>query len=248
MNYIVISGDEAVVRADRQPLSQTDFTQLCAPATAVDRFDEASTEIAVMALPKDCELPEAYDKISIRQIFAEADEESATHYARAKALIGWRKNSRYCGCCGSEMQEHPTLTARQCPQCGNLVFPRIEPCIIVLVTKGEEILLARHVQRNQNIYACIAGFMEAGENAEQAVRREIMEETGLTVKNIRYFGSQSWPFPAQLMLGFTAEYESGELRLQEEELSDAQWFRRDNCPASPRPGSIAYRLIHNLKC
>lgn len=143
------------------------------------------------------------------------------------------------------MQEHQTLTARECPECRNLIFPRIEPCIIVLVSRDDEILLARHVQRNQNIYACIAGFMEAGETAEQAVAREIMEETGITVRNIRYYGSQSWPFPSQLMLGFTAEYESGEIKLQEDELSDAQWFHRDNCPASPPPGSIAYRLIHN---
>ena len=94
------------------------------------------------------------------------------------------------------------------------------------------------------MYTCIAGFMEAGESAENAVKREVKEEVGLNIKNIRYRGSQSWPFPDQLMLGFTAEYESGELKLQKEEIADAQWFDRDNCPASPKPGSIAYRLIH----
>ena len=86
--------------------------------------------------------------------------------------------------------------------------------------------------------------MEAGESAEQAVRREIMEETGITVSNIRYYGSQSWPFPSQLMLGFTAEYESGEIHIQESELQRADWFPRDNCPATPPKGSLAYRLIH----
>ena len=94
------------------------------------------------------------------------------------------------------------------------------------------------------MYTCIAGFMEAGESAENAVKREVKEEVGLNIKNIRYRGSQSWPFPDQLMLGFTAEYESGELKLQKEEIADAQWFDRDNCPSSPKPGSIAYRLIH----
>lgn len=107
-------------------------------------------------------------------------------------------------------------------------------------------LLARHSQRNQNIYACIAGFMETGETAEQAVRREIMEETGLTVKNIRYFGSQSWPFPAQMMIAFTAEYESGELQIQESEIQHAAWFSKGECPTTPQPGSIAYKMIHSF--
>ena len=111
---------------------------------------------------------------------------------------------------------------------------------------GNEILLARHLQRNQDVYACIAGFMEAGETAEHAVRREILEETGISVKNIHYLGSQSWQFPDQLMLAFTAEYESGEINVQKEELIEAGWFDRNNCPATPQPGSIAYRLIHGL--
>ena len=139
------------------------------------------------------------------------------------------------------------MTARVCPDCGNIIYPRIDPCIIVLVYKEGKILLARHVQRNQDIYACIAGFVEAGEPIEHAVEREIMEETGLKVKNIRYFGSQSWPFPAQLMFGFIADYESGEISLQAEEISDAQWFDPDHCPASPQPGSIAYRLIEDAR-
>ena len=132
-----------------------------------------------------------------------------------------------------------------CPQCGNQIFPRINPCVIMLVSKGNQILLARHAQRNQDVYTCLAGFVEAGESIEHAVRREIMEETGIKVKNIKYFGSQSWPFPAQLMFGFTAEYESGDIIPQPGEIADAQWFVRDHCPATPQKGSIAYKLIHN---
>ena len=115
----------------------------------------------------------------------------------------------------------------------------------MLVSKGDKILLARHAQRNQDVYTCLAGFVEAGESIEHAVRREIMEETGIKVKNIKYFGSQSWPFPANLMFGFTAEYESGEITPQADEIADAQWFDRDNSPATPPKGSIAYKLIHN---
>ena len=132
----------------------------------------------------------------------------------------------------------------KCPNCGELLFPRIDPCIIVLVRKGDKILLARHTQRNQDIYACLAGYVEAGETIENAVRREIFEETGIKVKNIQYRGSQSWPFPRQLMLAFYADYESGEIKVQEEEIEDAKWFDINDLPATPAPGSIAYKLIH----
>ncbi len=128
-----------------------------------------------------------------------------------------------------------------------MIYPRIEPCIIVLVHKEGKILLANHAQRNQDIYACLAGFVEAGESIEHAVEREIWEETHPRVKNIRYFGSQRWPFPSQLMLGFTADYESGEIELQREEIADAQWFDPHHCPASPPPGSIAWQLIEEAK-
>ena len=107
-------------------------------------------------------------------------------------------------------------------------------------------MLARHVQRNQDIYTCIAGFIEAGESAEEAVSREVKEEVGINVKNIKYKGSQGWPFPDQLMLAFTAEYESGTIKLQEDELSEAKWFSKENLPATPLPGSVAYKLINSL--
>ncbi|MBO5964508.1 MAG: NAD(+) diphosphatase, partial [Bacteroidaceae bacterium] len=140
---------------------------------------------------------------------------------------------------------NPQESSLTCPQCHNTIFPRIEPCIIVLVKRGNEILLAQHSQRNTQYFSCLAGFIEAGESAEHAVRREIMEETGISVTNIRYFGSQSWPFPSQLMLGFTAEYESGEIQVQESEIQRASWFNRHNCPATPPEGSLAYQLIHH---
>lgn len=107
-------------------------------------------------------------------------------------------------------------------------------------------LLVRHTYRNQNIFACIAGFMEAGESAGQAVYREVFEETGLKIKNLQYKGSQGWPYPDQLMLAFTADYESGELKLQKEEIAEAVWFKPGDKLETPKPGSVAYRLIHNL--
>lgn len=253
MHYYIVIDREMLVRADAQPLAEADLLHVkkyCEErqpegSAPLDLFTEASTDITVLALRSRDVVPEGYELQFIRHVFAAGAVDEIQRLSRAKALAGWRALTQYCGRCGHRLDEHPSLTARQCPHCGNLIFPRIEPCIITVVSRADgKILLAKHVQRNQNIYACIAGFMEAGETAEQAVAREVMEETGLRIRNIRYFGSQSWPFPAQLMLGFTAELDGGELHLQADELADAQWFDRDDCPASPPPGSIAYQLIH----
>ncbi len=238
-------GKEIVLKADKSSLSFADLTKINTLDNKSDLFEEQEFEICALGLESKENLPLEYTTIPTRQFFAENDEKSVFQASRAKALINWRKSTQYCCACGAKLIESNQFTARECPNCKKIHFPRIEPCVIVLVNKGDKILLARHVQRNQDIYACVAGFIEGGESAEHAVQRELEEEIGIKVKNIQYRGSQSWPFPDQLMLGFTAEYESGEIKLQKDEISDAQWFDRDNCPASPNPGSIAYRLIHS---
>lgn len=240
---------ELVVRKDGQALSYEDLQALKdwqqGHGAEVLTFEEKESDVCVLALRTKDALPEPYALCMIREVFAQGDEAEILRLSRAKALAAWLQNSVFCPRCGARMSEHATMTARECPECKNLVFTRIEPCIITVVSRADgKILLAKHVQRNTNIYACIAGFIEAGETVEHAVAREVMEETGLKVKNIRYYGSQSWPFPSQLMLGFTAEYDGGDIHLQADELADAKWFDRNDCPASPPPGSIAYRLIH----
>ena len=247
--YVVLDR-ELVVRNDGEPLCYEDLIALKEVQQAQGRdalfFEEPETDVCVLAFCTRESLPEAYIFKPIREVFAQGDEAEVLRLSRAKALAAWLQNSAFCPRCGARMSEHATMTARECPECKNLVFPRIEPCIITVVSRADgKILLAKHVQRNTNIYACIAGFIEAGETVEHAVAREVMEETGLKVKNIRYYGSQSWPFPSQLMLGFTAEYDGGDIHLQADELADAKWFDRNDCPASPPPGSIAYRLIHH---
>ncbi len=236
---------EMVVKSNGDALSFQDMLFLLSLQPDTDFFVEEETGICTLALDSKEILPEQYKTQTIRYFFSISNEEKTYHAARARALLSWRRDNKFCSKCGSPLTKHTTFTALECPNCKKSYFPRIEPCVIILVNKGEKILLARHVQRNQNVYTCIAGFIEVGETAEHAVRREIEEEVGIKVKNITYKGSQSWPFPDQLMLAFTAEYDSGETKLQEDEISDAQWFDRETCPATPEPGSIAYRLIHN---
>lgn len=248
-------GRDMILHEDGTPLEYNDLKTLQKAMPCDLLFTEKEYDTCALGvLRKDAHgntnyhlLPEGYALKAIRLYNAEQDDDTVMRVSRAKGLEEWLRNTKYCSCCGAPLVPHSESTALECTKCGKLVFPRIEPCIIVLVRRGDKMLLARHAQRNQDIYACIAGFMEAGETAEQTVRREIMEETGLTVKNIRYFGSQSWPFPSQMMIAFTADYASGELKIQESEIQHAAWFSKDECPATPQPGSIAYRLIHSFK-
>lgn len=185
------------------------------------------------------------ERIPLRQYFAEHDADEVFKVATAKAMKSWHDGTKYCCGCGAKLEEVlPNMM--KCPQCGREHYPRISPCIIVVIQREDgSILLAKHHQRNQDIYALIAGFVEGGETLEHAVEREIMEETGITVTDIKYYGSQSWPFPDQLMIGFTCRYVSGEITLQRSEIDDARWFTKDNLPNIPKPGSISYELIAN---
>ena len=238
-----------VLHADGTALRFSDLLALkewsISKGLAFDLFEEKQWNVCALGLSSTDDLPEGYQADTIRHGFSIDSEDEAQGLARAKAIVDWRKMTRYCAECGAPLRDDDTMTARVCTKCGRIVFPRIEPCIITVVSRPDgKILLAKHVHRNQEMYACIAGFIEAGETAEHAVAREVMEETGYRVKNIRYYGSQSWPFPSQFMLGFTCEYDGGNLHLQEDELADARWFARGECPITPPPGSIAYRLIN----
>jgi len=133
--------------------------------------------------------------------------------------------------------------AKVCSKCGFRTYPRISPATITAVTPGNQILLARAKRFPSELYSVIAGFAEPGETLEECVKREIMEETGIDVKNIRYFGSQPWPFPDSLMIAFTADFEGGEIRIYKKELVDARWFTADALPKIPDKLSIARRLI-----
>ena len=207
------------------------------------RFDDRVSGGTALILQSGTPAPEGCSFVSVPSYFFTHDEAEIALVSRLKALCSWQESTRFCPSCGQPLRMHATETALECPACGRLVYPRIEPCIITLVTRGDELLLLRNVKDRLGIYACLAGFVEAGETLEQALRREVREETSLEVQNIRYAGSQAWPFPDQLMVAFYADYKSGEIRIQESEIADARWFRPDALPPLPKPGSIARRLI-----
>lgn len=247
MGCFVICDKNIVLRQDGSLTKFSDLQKIKDLNTFSDYFEEKAFDLKVLVLKSADKLPDEFKAITLREYYFNNPEDEAFFAFRAAGLANWRRTSKFCGVCGNPMENHKSLTARKCPACGNLVFPRISPCIIVMITKGDQVLLAKPADPSRDFYALIAGYIESGESAEHAVAREVLEETGLKVKNIKYRGSQGWPFPDQLMFGFTAEYDSGEIVIQKEELSDAQWFDRNNFPAStPKPGSIAYKLINGL--
>jgi NAD+ diphosphatase len=178
----------------------------------------------------------------LRQTFAGIREDLFSIAGRAIQIIDWDRTTQFCCNCGVRTRLHPTERAKECPECGLLQFPRIDPAIIVLVERGSEMLLARSRRFSVPMYSVLAGFVEPGETLEEAVLREVKEETGITVKDIRYFGNQSWPFPHSLMIGFTATYAEGQITLDHENI-DAGWFTADNLPSLPSKMSIARKLI-----
>jgi NAD+ diphosphatase len=192
--------------------------------------------------------PDGLTAVGLRELFSRAENGPLVAMAgRASQTLDWWFGHAFCGRCGQATEPHEKEMARTCPGCGALHFPRINPAVITLVHRGDdEVLLAHDRRFRPGFFALLAGFVEPGETLEQAVAREVREEVGLEVDDFRYFGSQSWPFPSQLMVGFFARYRSGEIEVQEEELTEARWFRLDALPGpDDRPAgfSIAGRLV-----
>ncbi len=161
----------------------------------------------------------------------------------AGQILHWLRGSRWCDRCGGACVPLPGEWGRHCPACNYAHFPHIHPCVIVLVRRGDEVLLTRKAEWPAGRYSLVAGFLDFGECLEEAVVREVEEETGVRVGNLRYVGSQSWPFPSQLMAGFVADYEGGEVVVEKTELEDARWFRNNELPLLPPKRSIARYIL-----
>jgi len=180
-----------------------------------------------------------------RRLWGALDEETWKLAGRAAQIVEWDRNHRFCGRCGTPTVDAPGERARACPECGLLAYPRLAPAVIMLVERDDgRALLARNANFPAGMFSCLAGFVEPGETLEHAVRREVMEEVGLAVGDVEFRGSQPWPFPHQVMIGFGARYVSGDIAIDGTEIVEAQWFTRDDTPNFPTGGmSIAGRLI-----
>lgn len=161
---------------------------------------------------------------------------------KASQILTWDKNSRFCPACGTPTIQTGPITKR-CPHCGQEIYPRISPAVIVLIKKEDSVLLVHARNFRGSFKGLVAGFLEPGETLEECVHREVMEETGIRIKNLKYFGSQPWPYPSGIMVGYYAEYESGTIKLQDEELSAGAFYHRDHLPEIPKKLSIARKLI-----
>lgn len=181
-------------------------------------------------LSPDAEAPEGALFMDLRGLFGNAEEQIVALAGRAVQIIEWDKNHLFCGACGGETKRSDKHRARRCNACTLEVFPRLSPAIIVAVERGNEILLARSPHFPSGIFSVLAGFVEPGESIEEAVAREVYEETRVRVTNVRYFGSQPWPFPNSVMIGFQADYESGEVELDGDELEAAAFYAADDLP------------------
>lgn len=206
---------------------------------------QSDEKIIVRDINSETKLPPGYQLVPIRELIMTWAAVQFEQASKAKQLLEWHRNHRFCSRCGHATLAHHRDFAMVCPNCRYHQYPRIQPCIITIITRGKEILLAKAQRPNNTMYGLISGYVDVGETLEQAVKRETLEEVGLKVKNIQYLSSQPWPFPSNLMIAFQAEYESGDIILQEEEIADAAFFAIDALPEIPIPGSIAYRMIQD---
>lgn len=179
----------------------------------------------------------------LRSLFLQLPDAELALAGRAFQISEWERSHRFCGRCGAMMRDKPGERAKECPVCGYVAYPRISPAMMVLVTRGADLLLARANRFPGAMYSALAGFVEAGESIEDCIHREVREEVGIDVRDLRYFTSQAWPFPHSLMIAYTAEYAGGQMRPCDDEIADAQWFPVDALPQLPSPVSISRKLI-----
>jgi NAD+ diphosphatase len=198
--------------------------------------------VAVRVAP-DTPEPAGWKWRGLRSLFLRVPDAVLAVAGRAFQIVEWDRSHQYCGRCGARTRERASERAKECPVCGFVLFPRLSPAMMVLVTRGRDLLLARANRFPQAMYSALAGFVEPGESIEDCIHREVREEVGIEVDHLRYFASQSWAFPHSLMIAYNAEYAGGEMRPCDEEIADARWFALDALPQLPSPVSISRHLI-----
>ena len=245
--YFVFCKDDVLL----MPLDDGSFTIPCQeePPTEVKPWTHLmnispmadGTEVVTYRI----EMPPVDSKLQpspLRQSYYKLPRELYLKAGKCQELLYWDRNTKYCGVCGAPMRMDTDIS-KKCTECGKEIWPQLATAVIVLIHRGDEVLLVRAKNFRTDFYGLVAGFVETGETLEEAVAREAMEETGVTITNIRYFGSQPWPYPCGLMVGFHADYVSGEIHLQRSEIAKGGWFTRDNLPTIPEKLSIARMLL-----
>jgi NAD+ diphosphatase len=246
--WLLIMAGELLLREDAAglhlPRGATLPTEIiaAAPPLHIGVWDGLPCRVAPIS--RDFSLPAGWVRESFSAAAPHLSIELVSLAALAQQLLRWEKKTRYCGTCGGTLTRSAGSWGKGCPDCQAVRFPAIHPCVIVLIHRPGELLLVRKAEWAAGRYGLVAGFLDFGEALEEAVIREVREETGVTIKNIRYIGSQAWPFPSQLMAGFIAEYAAGELCVDRHELEDARWFPLDALPELPPPRSIARYLLN----
>lgn len=241
--YAFCSGDILLTSEGRIPTGNTPPIPL-KPWQEVTRLDVEGETCLVIRLDKPVTDVDGLQMMGLRATYPILPPEDYAMAGKAAELIYWDGNNRYCGMCGAPLK-WMTPISKKCPECGKEWWPSPAVAIIVRIRKGDEILLVHARNFRGPFYGLVAGFVELGETLEQAVLREVHEEVGLTIRNLKYFGSQPWPYPCGLMVGFTADYEAGEVRLQKSEIAGGGWFDRDHLPDLPGEASIARWLIND---
>lgn len=226
-------------------LTRLDALGPCLEAITIGSLDGIPCELRLW--PAHLGVPPEFTTRDYRQLWGRWPDGQHEALARARQLVSWLQQHRFCGECGGPLHTSASEPARECRACGAKAYPRISPVCIGLVLKGDELLLARSPHFPPGIYSALAGFVEAGETVEDCLRREIREEAGIEIANIRWFGSQPWPFPHSLMLGFFADYAGGEVVAQESEIEDIGWYSLDTLPMLPHPSTIAFQMIDAVR-
>jgi NAD+ diphosphatase len=245
---LAFRGGELLVAEGADPLQLPPAALLNAVGLAVEGAAHCVGEwrgraCLALDLPADWALPAGWQTIGLRRTYLRIEEPLFWIAGRALQILEWDRTHRFCGQCGVRTLLKAGERARECPSCRLVAYPRLSPAIMVLITRGRELLLLRAPHFPLGIYSALAGFVEPGETLEQTAVREVREEVGIEVSNLRYFGSQPWPFPHSLMIAFTAEYMSGEVVPDGVEIESAHWYDIDHLPPLPFPASIAHRLI-----
>lgn len=231
-----VDGTYTIPLCDEPPVAVKPWTHI------MNITPLGSTEVKTFAVDSPVSDDSRYEMCVLRASFYKLSPEFYLKAGKCAELLYWDQNTKYCGVCGAPTRMSTDIS-KKCTNCGKEIWPQLATAVIVLIRRGDELLLVRSKTIKGNYYGLVAGFVETGETLEEAVRREVMEETHLTIKNLRYWGSQPWPYPCGLMVGYTADYDDGDIHLQRSELTKGAWFKHDNLPAIPEELSIARRLI-----